>query len=419
MPGSLTSSRKDPYPVIRRGSSRRLTGLPTYRVACSDSIVALIRTSMHWWDERRLLRRLCAKGASIGGVGVHFLGGVLHGLDDVLVPSAAAHIAFELMPDVALGGVRVPLEKRHRRHDHARGAIATLQAVFLPETFLYGVVLAILRQTFDGQDVGTVGLNGIERAALDALAIDMDDTGAALARIAADVRAGESELIAQVMNEEEPRLNHGLLLEAVDTKRDRDVLRSLSFGHDERSSFATIERRPPIRAPRRCGATCLPLWISTTRAQVTMAQYTDTDCDCLQRRARQRPSSVGHSLRSWRRILTDDPERLTPGFGLKRARCLGKLGECPFEVRKGRMERAECLPQSGPVPRGEATPYPVDGWRFSRARSGSRDHLAQLFARQGYRRRGVDGLALRLDRANPILPAAHEVVRRSGIAQKR
>ena len=48
----------------------------------------------------------------------------------------------------------------------------------------------------DGRDVGAVGLDGEHGAALHGSAVDEHDARAALAGVAADVRAGQAELVA-------------------------------------------------------------------------------------------------------------------------------------------------------------------------------------------------------------------------------
>src|SRR5205823_5269934 len=84
---------------------------------------------------------------------------VLDRLHDVLVTRATAEVAFERVPDLLVGRMRVALEQRHARQDHARRAVAALQTVFLPESLLNRVQFAVLRQTFDRQDLRAVGLD--------------------------------------------------------------------------------------------------------------------------------------------------------------------------------------------------------------------------------------------------------------------
>src|SRR5207344_3108617 len=96
-----------------------------------------------------------------------------------------------------LGGLGVVLEQRRRRHDHARRAEAALQAVLFPESLLQRVELAVGREAFDCRDLRAVGLHGEDRAGFRAAAVDVDRARAALASVAADVRAGESKMFTE------------------------------------------------------------------------------------------------------------------------------------------------------------------------------------------------------------------------------
>ena len=92
--------------------------------------------------------------------------------------------------------------------------------MLLPEAFLQRVQLAVLGQTLDRGDLGAVGLDGEDRAGLDAAAVDQHRARAALARVAADVRAGQQQLLAQEVDEEQARLDVALAHLAVDGHRD-------------------------------------------------------------------------------------------------------------------------------------------------------------------------------------------------------
>ena len=89
----------------------------------------------------------------------------------------------------------------------------------------------------DGLDLAAVGLDGEHRAGLGALAVDVDGARAAVARVAADVRAGQPEVVAQEVDEQEAGLDVGLVGLAVD--RDRDVL----GGHRGAASYAYARAR--------------------------------------------------------------------------------------------------------------------------------------------------------------------------------
>src|SRR5436190_18227255 len=173
---------------MKRGSSRRLTLAPiSFAVAMTAS----------------LLRR-------------HRLGGVLDGLDDVVVARAAAEVALELVANLLLRGLGIALDELRRRHDHAGSAEAALQAVLLPEAFLDRVELAVLGHPFDGRDLGAVGLDRKHGAGLHRLALEMNGAGAALAGVAPHVRAGQPRQLANEVDEQQPRLDFMGVLDAVD-----------------------------------------------------------------------------------------------------------------------------------------------------------------------------------------------------------
>src|ERR1044071_5614613 len=114
---------------MKRGSSRRLTLAPSsFAVAMAAPL---------------LPRQL--------------LGGVLDGFHDVVIPRAPAEIAFELVPDLLLGGLGVALDHLRGGHDHARGAEAALQPVLFPEAVLDGMELAVRGHAFDGLDLRALG----------------------------------------------------------------------------------------------------------------------------------------------------------------------------------------------------------------------------------------------------------------------
>src|SRR5438552_12852930 len=169
MPGSFKSSTYWPRPVMNRGSSRRLIDFPNNRSAAT---VAMTSTS--------LLRG-------------HVLGRPLDRLHDVVVTRAPAQVALELVADQLLGRLGVALEHLVDGHDHARRAETALEPVLLPEPLLDRVQLAVLRETLDGQDGRTVGLDREHRARLHRLAAEEDRARAALARVATDVCPGEPD----------------------------------------------------------------------------------------------------------------------------------------------------------------------------------------------------------------------------------
>src|SRR5262245_8060138 len=166
---------------MRRGSSRRLTRCPTSFGRTGD-------VAMDY---------LC----------LPFPDGVLNRVDDVLITGAAAEIAGDPLTDLALGRLRVVLQQSDRRHDHPGRAETALQPVFFPEAFLQRVQLAVRGEPLDRRDGRSVGLHREERAGLRAAAVDENGAGAALCGVAADVRAGQAQLFAEEVDEQDARVD--------------------------------------------------------------------------------------------------------------------------------------------------------------------------------------------------------------------
>ena len=102
-------------------------------------------------------------------------------------------------------------------HDHAGRAVAALQRVVLVEGLLHRVQRAVVGgEALDGGDLAAVGLHGEHRAALHALAVEVDGAGAAVAGVAADDGADLAELFAQVVHEQRPGLDVVGVGDAVD-----------------------------------------------------------------------------------------------------------------------------------------------------------------------------------------------------------
>ena len=92
--------------------------------------------------------------------------------------------------------------------------------MLVPERLLERVELGAGDHPLDRPDLGSVRLNREHRAGLGALPVDVDRAGAAVARVAADVRAGQAEDVAKQVDEEQPRLDVGIAGLAVDGERD-------------------------------------------------------------------------------------------------------------------------------------------------------------------------------------------------------
>src|SRR5678816_4731609 len=104
--------------------------------------------------------------------------------------------------------MRVACEQLTDRHDHPGRTEPTLQGVVLMEGRLDRMQGAVAGcEAFDGRDRRTVGHDGEHRAGFDRLSIDIDGAGAALRRVAADVGSGQTEIVAEKMNEKLARFD--------------------------------------------------------------------------------------------------------------------------------------------------------------------------------------------------------------------
>src|SRR3989441_4316931 len=126
---------------------------------------------------------------------------VLDRLDDVHVASAAAEVAGDRLPYLELARVRVRRDERGRRHHHSRRAEAALETVLLVEAFLHRVQLAILLETLDRRHGGLVGLHREEGARLHRPPVEQHGARTAVRGVAADVRAGHPEVLAEEVHE--------------------------------------------------------------------------------------------------------------------------------------------------------------------------------------------------------------------------
>ena len=91
--------------------------------------------------------------------------------------------------------------------------------VLLAEALLDRVELTSDLEPLDGPDLVAGGGRRQQRARLDGLAVHQHDTRAAVRRVAAPMRAGKTELVAQEVHEQHPRLDLAGVLLAVDRHR--------------------------------------------------------------------------------------------------------------------------------------------------------------------------------------------------------
>ena len=147
--------------------------------------------------------------------------------DDVLIAGAAADIALEAVAHARLrSGVGFALGERHRAHDHAGRAEAALQAVIFGERLLHRMqaLTARPRQALDRRQLAPSSIGASKVQLFTDSPSNMHDTGAALAGVAADMRAGQVQVLAQQIGDQ--------LAGSTSTVRDRPLSVKLIFIRD-------------------------------------------------------------------------------------------------------------------------------------------------------------------------------------------
>src|SRR5688572_3405887 len=143
-----------------------------------------------------------------------------YGVDDRLVAGAAAVIARDMRPYLFAGWLLAHAHQVLRRHQHAGRAEPALQRIFLVERLLQLCQLLAVRQALDGFHPAAIRLDREHQAAAHNFAVDAQRARAADAVLAADVRAGQPELIAQEIDQVLARLDAARHLGAVYGERD-------------------------------------------------------------------------------------------------------------------------------------------------------------------------------------------------------
>src|SRR3954471_5118047 len=162
-------------------------------------------------------------GASVSVTRGYLLAGCgLDGVEDVPVAGAAADVSLQRLADLVVGRPRIAVEQSLRAHQHPGSAIPALQCVVVRERLLQRMQLVVgRRESFDGLDLRAVGLDREQHAALDQRAVVDHRARAAVAGVAADVAAGQVEVVADEVDQEAPRLHLALVRLAVHRHGDR------------------------------------------------------------------------------------------------------------------------------------------------------------------------------------------------------
>src|SRR5262249_32091492 len=193
----------------------------------------------------------------------------LYRIDDGLIPGAAAVIAGKVRADLLATRNTTAGQQFLRGKQHARRAIAALQRVACDERLLQIGDLVGVGHAFDRVDAGSIALHGQHQAAAHYDTVHAHTAGAAHAMLAADMAAGEREVLAQKVDQRLARIDAFAHLFAVDG--DRDLVEALV------RAGPRLVGRPPRRSrtPARCVFTapdaCMSSGGSRSRASVLTA----------------------------------------------------------------------------------------------------------------------------------------------------
>ena len=164
-------------------------------------------------------------------------------VDVVVVAGAAADVAGHRGARLFGGRVRRGVQQRLRAHQLARRAEAALRRIVGDERPLQRIV----QQSFDGLNGAAVGPHAELAARIDRLAVEQDRARAALAAVAADLGAGQLEVVAQRLDERPAIFDLERALRAVHGQRDARC------ASQARTATAALEARAPPRPPSaRC-----------------------------------------------------------------------------------------------------------------------------------------------------------------------
>ena len=140
---------------------------------------------------------------------------VLNRLHNFLVTTTAAKVPRQVIPDLLLRGMWNFVEQGLGRKNKAGSAVAALQRAEFHEGFLKRMQRILTAQSFDGQNLAAVRIYCQHRARTHRLAIEQQRARSTNLNIAAQLGAGQIELLAHQLKQGYPRLDLDALFDAV------------------------------------------------------------------------------------------------------------------------------------------------------------------------------------------------------------
>ena len=136
---------------------------------------------------------------------LHLLRGQLDGFEYLHVPGASAEVATKRLFDFGTVRIGVFLQQRLGDEENSRRAVAALRCAEVGERRLQGMKPAGFGHTFDGRDVLAFEFGRQEQAGKSRLPVDQHGAGSAFADLAAVLRAEETEVFAQDLQQRPAR----------------------------------------------------------------------------------------------------------------------------------------------------------------------------------------------------------------------
>src|SRR5262249_27187066 len=165
--------------------------------------------------------------------------------NDVLVAGAATEIPRDRLANLGRGGIRALAQETGQRHQEPGGAEAALQSVVLTKGFLERIERLTVGEAFDRLDVTAVHLDGEEQTRPQRGASEDDRARATHAVLAAEMRSGQLQIVAEEVGERLPRF-HGPL---VHSSVDGDANRPLDHRPSPRARSAARASALRVRTP--------------------------------------------------------------------------------------------------------------------------------------------------------------------------
>jgi len=128
-------------------------------------------------------------------------------IDDILITSAAAQISGDCLSNLSFIERAALAQQRSGSDEKSGSAKAALERMMSLETLLQRVEGAVLSETFHGCDFGLIGLDCEQQTRPNRLAVTEYRAATTHAVLAANVRSGQRQIVAQKIGEVLPRLS--------------------------------------------------------------------------------------------------------------------------------------------------------------------------------------------------------------------